>query len=150
MAYTYKKLTDVELVNYASEPNLLIEDNGDIKKIPAYNVAIPQVQADWNEEDADSPAFIINKPDLNDVVAGANVIAYTIKSGALYFNGSVATAQSVVDEWDSGAILRINTVSSVGASSGSVVDVSYTLNSGAIDSVTISYHSGADVTSVTL
>lgn len=32
MAYVYKKLTDVPLVESAIEPNVIIEDSGDIKK----------------------------------------------------------------------------------------------------------------------
>lgn len=32
MAYSYKKLADVTLVESAVEPNILIEDSGDIKK----------------------------------------------------------------------------------------------------------------------
>lgn len=34
MAYVYKKLTDVPLVESAIEPNVIIEDSGDIKKFP--------------------------------------------------------------------------------------------------------------------
>ena len=32
MAYSYKKLTDVALVETAETPNILIEEGGDIKK----------------------------------------------------------------------------------------------------------------------
>lgn len=109
MAYTYKKLTDVELVESATEPNLLIEDGGDIKKISASNIAVPQVRADWDEENESSPAFIMNKPDLSEVGGGANVVTYTIVSGALQLDGVATTAQAVADEWNNGSILRIKT-----------------------------------------
>ena len=39
MAYNYKKLADVTLVESTTEPNILIEDSGDIKKISASNIA---------------------------------------------------------------------------------------------------------------
>lgn len=51
MAYTYKKITDVDLVESAEAPNLLIEEGGDIKKIPSSNLDTPQTKADWEETD---------------------------------------------------------------------------------------------------
>jgi predicted ribosomally synthesized peptide with SipW-like signal peptide len=150
MAYTYKKLTDVELVESAVEPNLLIEDGGDIKKISASNIAVPQVNADWDEEDIESPAFIMNKPDLSEVGGGANVVTYTIVSGALMLDGVATTAQSVVDEWNNGSILRIDATTTTGGSLGSVVGISYTLASGAIAGATLSYYSDTMVSSVTI
>ena len=61
MAYTYKKLTDVDLVESATTPNLLIEEGGDIKKISASNLVTPQTKADWEETDPNSAAFILNQ-----------------------------------------------------------------------------------------
>lgn len=150
MAYTYKKLTDVELVESAVEPNLLIEDNGDIKKISASNIAVPQVKADWDEEDETSPAFIMNKPDLSKVGGGANVVTYTIESSALMLDGVAVTAQTVIDEWNNGSILRIDATTTTGGSSGSVVGISYTLASGAITGATLSYYSDTTITSLTI
>ena len=60
MAYNYKKLADVTLVESTTEPNILIEDSGDIKKISASNIATPQARADWEETDPNSFAFILN------------------------------------------------------------------------------------------
>ena len=79
MAYVYKKLTDVSLVESAIEPNVIIEDSGDIKKISAHNLVTPQTRADWEEKDPNSFAFILNKPDLSKV-GGANVVTYTISA----------------------------------------------------------------------
>lgn len=147
MAYTYQKLADVTLVDSAVEPNLLIEDGGDIKKISASNIAVPQVKADWNETDATSAAFILNKPDLSQVGGGgANVVTYTIVSGALQLDGVATTAQAVVDEWNNGSILRIADINR----SGSVVEVSYTAASGAVSAATLSYYSNSTIASITL
>lgn len=151
MAYTYQKLTDVTLVNSAVEPNLLIEDGGDIKKISASNIAVPQVKADWNETDATSAAFILNKPDLSQVGGGANVVTYTLGSGALMLNGVVTTAQAVIDEWNNGSILRIDETDTVsGGSIGEVPNISYAISSGSLASTTVYYYSNGTISSVTI
>ena len=149
MAYTYKKLTDVTLVESAGMPNLLIEDCGDIKKISASNLVTPQTKADWKEADPNSSAFILNKPDLSQV-GGANVITYTIANSALNLNGVAVTAQSVIDEWNNGSILRINETNSVvGGSIGAVSNINYSLGSGgALASTTIYYYSNGALTSL--
>ena len=144
MAYTYKKLTDVDLVESAETPNLLIEEGGDIKKISASNLVTPQTKADWDETDPNSAAFILNKPDLSQ--AGANVVTYTISnttSGTkLWLNNAAATSQSVIDEWKNGSILRINETNSVsGGSLGAVSNIVYTIASGALASTTVYYYS---------
>ena len=150
MTYTYKKLSDVTLVDNAVEPNLLIEDEGEVKKIPASNIAVPQVKADWEETDETSAAFIMNKPDLSQAGGGANVITYTINSGALMKDGIRVTAQEVADEWNNGSILRIGLVNSQGPSNvGNIVGV-YTWGSGSIYEATISYFSGSGATPLTL
>ena len=146
MAYTYQKLTDVTLVDSAVEPNLLIEDGGDIKKISASNIAVPQIKADWNETDATSAAFILNKPDLSQVGGGANVVTYTPGSGGLMLNGVLTTAQAVIDEWNNGSILRINNPNR----SSSVVEVTYTAASGVVSTATLSYYSNSAITSITI
>ena len=134
MAYNYKKLTDVALVESAETPNILIEDDGDIKKISASNLVTPQTKADWEETDPNSAAFILNKPDLSQA-GGANVVTYTISnttSGTkLWLNNAAATSQSVIDEWKNGSILRINETNSLsGGSLGAVSNIVYRLGSG--------------------
>lgn len=150
MAYTYKKLTDVTLVESAGMPNLLIEDGGDIKKISASNLVTPQTKADWKETDPNSSAFILNKPDLSQV-GGANVVTYTIANSALNLNGVAVTAQSVIDEWNNGSILRINETNSLsGGSLGAVSNIKYTIVSGALTSTTIYYYSNGMLTSLSI
>ena len=150
MAYTYKKLTDVDLVESATTPNLLIEEGGDIKKISASNLVTPQTKADWEETDPNSAAFILNKPDLSQV-GGANVITYTIASGVLNLNGVTVTRQSVIDEWKNGSILRIDETSALsGGSLGAVSNIEYTIASGALGSTTVYYYSNGVLTSLVI
>ena len=150
MAYNYKKLADVTLVESATEPNILIEDSGDIKKISASNIATPQTRADWEETDPNSFAFILNKPDLSQV-GGANVVTYTVAGSALNLNGVAVTAQSVIDEWKNGSILRIDeTNSTTGGSLGTVSNIKYTIASGALASTTIYYYSNGVLTSLSI
>lgn len=150
MAYTYKKLTDVALVESAETPNLLIEEAGDIKKIPASNLVTTQTKADWEETDPNSFAFILNKPDLSQV-GGANVVTYTIANNALNLNGVAVTAQSVIDEWNNGSILRINETNSLsGGSLGAISNIKYTIVSGALTSTTIYYYSNGILTSLSI
>ena len=150
MAYVYKKLTDVPLVESTIEPNIIIEDSGDIKKISASNLAAKQTRADWEETDPNSLAFILNKPDLSQV-GGANVITYTISGGALNLNGVTVARQSVIDEWKNGSILRINEANSLsGGSLGAVSNIEYTIASGALASTTVYYYSNGVLKSLSI
>ena len=150
MAYSYKKLTDVTLVESAEMPNLLIEEGGDIKKISASNLITTQTKADWEETDPNSFAFILNKPDLSQV-GGAKVVTYTIVNRVLSLNGTAVSAQSVVDEWNNGSILRINeTNSSSGGSLGAVSNIKYTIASGALTSAVVYYYSNGTLGSLTI
>ena len=150
MAYSYKKLTDVALVESAETPNLLIEEGGDIKKISVSNLVTPQTKADWEETDPNSFAFILNKPDLSQV-GGAKVVTYTIVNSALNLNGVAVAAQSVIDEWNNGSILRINeTNSSSGGSLGAVSNIKYTIASGALTSTIVYYYSNGALKSLTI
>lgn len=150
MAYTYKKLADVTLVESAAEPNILIEDSGDVKKISANNLVTPQTRADWEETNPNSFAFILNKPDLSQI-GGANVVTYTISAGVLKLNGVAVTAQSVIDEWKNGSILRINETNTIsGGSLGAVSNIKYTIISGALSSTTIYYYSNGTLASLSI
>ena len=150
MAYTYKKLADVPLVESAEAPNLLIEEGGDVKKISSSNLVTPQTKADWAETDPNSAAFILNKPDLSQI-GGTNVVTYTIANSALNLNGVAVTAQSVIDEWNNGSILRINETNSLsGGSLGAISNIKYTIVSGALTSTTIYYYSNGILTSLSI
>ena len=144
MAYNYKKLADVNLVESAVEPNILIEDSGDIKKISAPNLVTTQVKADWEETDPNSAAFILNKPDLSQT-GGANVVTYTVAGGVLKLNGVAVTRQSVIDEWKNGSILRIDE----GQSLSEIYSIFYTVASGSTlpSTATIYYYSEGSPTS---
>lgn len=144
MAYSYKKLVDVTLVESAVEPNILIEDSGDIKKISAPNLVTTQVKADWEETDPNSAAFILNKPDLSQT-GGANVVTYTVAGGVLNLNGVAVTRQSVIDEWKKGSILRIDE----GQSLSEIYSIFYTIASGSTlpSTATIYYYSEGSPTS---
>ena len=144
MAYNYKKLADVTLVESAVEPNILIEDSGDIKKISAPNLVTTQVKADWEETNPNSAAFILNKPDLSQT-GGANVITYTVAGSTLNLNGVAVTAQSVIDEWKNGSILRIDE----GQSLSEIYSIFYTIASGSTlpSTATIYYYSEGSPTS---
>lgn len=151
MAYAYKKLTDVALVESAETPNVLIEDSGDIKKIPSSNLVTLQTKADWAETDPNSSAFILNKPDLSQAGGGANVVTYTISGTSLKLNGVAVTRQSVIDEWKNGSILRIDETSALsGGSLGAVSNIKYTIASGALTSTTIYYYSNGVLTSLSI
>lgn len=150
MAYTYKKLADVPLVESAEAPNLLIEEGGDVKKISSSNLVTPQTKADWAETDPNSSAFILNKPDLSQI-GGTNVVTYTIANGVLNLNGVAVTSQSVIDEWNKGSILRINETNSLsGGSLGAVSNIKYLLGSGgsSLNTVTIYYYSDGTLKSL--
>ena len=154
MAYTYKKLTDVTLVESAKAPNILIEDDGDIKKISSSNLVTPQTKADWEETDPNSFAFILNKPDLSQA-GGANVVTYTISnttSGTkLWLNNAAVASQSVIDEWKNGSILRINEANSLsGGSLGAVSNIEYRIASGALASTTVYYYSNGVLKSLSI
>ena len=150
MAYTYKKLTDVTLVESAEAPNILIEYDGDIKKISSSNLVTPQTKADWEETDPNSFAFILNKPDLSQA-GGANVVTYTISGTKLWLNNAAATSQSVIDEWKNGSILRINETNSLsGGSLGAVSNIEYTIVSGALASTTVYYYSNGVLKSLSI
>lgn len=153
MAYDFVKLSETTLVESAADPNLLIEDSGEIKRISANNIATPQVQSDWNETDINNPAFILNKPEN---IGGSNIITYTLSSGGLTFNGIATTAQSVVDAWNNGNVLRISRVSNIAGgishTEGNVVGIYYSLSGGKIidKSCVISYYISQSIQNITI
>ena len=106
MSYEFIKLSEVEQVETSYNANLIIEENGEIKRLPVDKVGggHQQVQADWNETDDTSPAYIANKPDFS----GATVVKYTLDCGGqMYINGEAQTVQQVADNWERGVTMRI-------------------------------------------
>lgn len=147
MAYNFTKLSDAELVeSTVSTPNILIEEKGDIKRISADDIATPQVQADWNETDSGSKAFILNKPEV-----GPKAITYVEDSG-LHLgdaNGPLVTAQEVIDAWNSGSILRIGYSDENYGTFGSIIGIAYGMDSGTLRT-DISYTSGSGISTLTV
>lgn len=69
--------------------------------------------------------------------------------GALNLNGVAVTAQSVIDEWKNGSILRIDETNTIsGGSLGAVSNIKYTIASGALASTTIYYYSNGALKSL--
>lgn len=147
MAIQTKKLSEVEVIESAVNPNLIIEDAGEIKRIPPEAIAPSQVQADWAETDASSPAYILNKPESLGG-GGGEIVYYYLNSGNLTEEATSALASkaTVVDQWNAGARIRIR-IGFGNTTSGDVIGVSYSLANGAISSnVTLSYVQGGSTT----
>ena len=111
MAYKYTKLSDVELTNVAdNSTNLLVEREGTIQKLNVKDLTPANVQPDWDETNEDSPAFILNKPDLSQVGGGGAKITYFVLSGNVIKreDGSNAPTQEVFDAFTSGIVLLKN------------------------------------------
>lgn len=144
MAIQTKKLSEVEVIESPINPNFIIEDEGEIKRIPPEAITPSQVQADWEETDASSPAYILNKPESLGGGGGEVVYYYLSVGGGLQEEATSAPASKakVVDQWNTGEKIRIRN-SLNGTISGDVIGVSYSLGSG---NVTLSYVSGGSTT----
>ena len=147
MAIQTTKLSEVEVIESPVNPNFIIEDEGEIKRIPPEAITPAQVQADWEETDASSPAYILNKPESLGG-GGGEIVYYYVASGILMEEATSAAASkaTLVNQWNAGARIRIrNGLNST--TSGDVIGVSYSLLSGAISSnVTLSYVQGVNTT----
>ena len=143
MAIQTTKLSEVEVIESPVNPNFIIEDRGEIKRIPPEAITPAQVQADWEETDASSPAYILNKPES--LGGGGGEIVYYYLSGVGLWEeatSALASKATVVDQWNTGARIRIRN-SLNGTISGDVIGVSYSLGSG---DVILSYVSGGTTT----
>lgn len=140
MAIQTTKLSEVEVIESPVNPNFIIEDEGEIKRISPEAIAPSQVQADWAETDASSPAYILNKPES---LGGGGEIVYYYLSGSILMEEATSAQASkakVIDQWNGGARIRIRQGSTL-PTSGDVIGISYALGSGGIISsnVTLSY-----------
>lgn len=142
MAIQTTKLSEVEVIESPVNPNFIIEDEGEIKRIPPEAITPSQVQADWEETDASSPAYILNKPES--LGGGGKIVYYYLSGVGLWEEATsvMASKATVVDQWNTGARIRIRN-SLNGTISGDVIGVSYSLGSG---NVTLSYVSGGSTT----
>lgn len=156
MAYTYAKLSEVDLIKSANNPNFLIEEDGEIKRIPASEFSMAQVKADWEEEDPNSAAYILNKPDsMGTGDAGSAVIKYELASSLVYYKtesgrGAQVTPENIRDDWNSGATLRL--INSGNQNEYNIQSVYYSFLSGSdtLDNVIISYIYKGGYTSTTI
>lgn len=141
MAIQTTKLSEVGVIESPVNPNFIIEDEGEIKRIPPEAITPSQVQADWEETDASSPAYILNKPES---LGGGEIVYYYLSGSILMEEATSAQASkaTVVDQWNTGARIRIRN-SLNGTISGNVIGVNYSLGSG---DVTLSYVSGGSTT----
>lgn len=109
MAYDFAKLSEVPVAESITDNcNILVEDNGEIKRTAQSNISASQVQANWNEDDETSPAFIMNKPSN----LGGGVTWFTVKDsyisrGDAYRPGETPSANEVVTAFNNGTV-RIN------------------------------------------
>ena len=142
MAIQTTKLSEVEIIESPVNPNFIIEDEGEIKRIPPEAITPSQVQADWDETDASSPAYILNKPES--LGGGGEIVYYFLSSSTLMeeATSAIASKATLVDQWNTGARIRIRN-SLNGTISGDVIGVNYSLGSGG---VTLSYVSGGTTT----
>lgn len=144
MAIQATKLSEVEVIESPVNPNFIIEDEGEIKRIPPEAITPAQVQADWAETDASSPAYILNKPESLGG-GGGEIVYYYLSGGGLWEEATSALASmaTVVDQWNTGARIRIKD-SLTSTTSGDVIGVSYLPGSGGatFSNVTLSYVPG--------
>lgn len=143
MAIQTTKLSEVEVIESPVNPNFIIEDEGEIKRIPPEAITPSQVQADWEETDTSSPAYILNKPES--LGGGGEIVYYYLSYGGGLLEeatSAMASKATVIDQWNTGARIRIRN-SLNGTISGDVIGISYSLGSG---NVTLSYVSGGTTT----
>ena len=124
MAIQTTKLSEVEVIESPVNPNFIIEDKGEIKRIPPEAITPSRVQSDWDETDTSSPAYILNKPESLGG-GGGQVLQYYLDSGILkeQITSAAASKATLVNQWNTGARIRIiNGLNST--TSGDVIGVS--------------------------
>jgi hypothetical protein len=99
-----KNITDVPMAESAEGLNLIVNDNGAAKQIAASAVG---AQADWNETDETSPAFIMNKPDM--ISGGNGCVVYTTTRGLFYYgnwetDGTQVSYSDFMNDFSNGVV----------------------------------------------
>lgn len=127
MAYNFVKLNEVELTDSPYNPNFLVEDDGDIKRVPAEAIVVAGVQSDWDEEDENSPAYILNKPED----FGGQTVFYVDNSGSIVYedDGSPVTPLGLLEDFSNGNVKILNENSS-GGSCYTVLNIEFSYASG--------------------
>ena len=127
----FMKLSEVPVVEKASDAYILVEEGGEIKRLHVQDLEAPQVQADLSEEDPTKPSYVHGKEDFSGGGGGAGIITYTVNSGLWYNTDSGSarvTAEKALDDWDSGSLIRLD----FGDILRNVLSVEYQNNSGSI------------------
>lgn len=91
MAYTFTKLSDVEVVEAAStEANILIEENGEIKKTPAAILL--------NQTESVAPVKVSYDESLY----------RSVWNGTAYADGEYVDFDKLVEDFDNGVDIRVS------------------------------------------
>lgn len=131
MAYEMRRLSEVpEVENVNSDATVLIEQNGEVARAHKGKIG---AQADWNETDETSPAFIMNKP-----IGGSVDNFYFVSNGAYYGfvhgvdeTGEQVSGQALKDSFDSGNVVLLSGFGMAydEGSTGTSMMIGYTLSS---------------------
>lgn len=92
-----KKITEVPVVENVENINLIANSNGTAVQVAANQIG---AQADWNETDESSPAFIMNKP----TSLGGGVVMYGIYRGIYDVNGNSVTWEEFAEAFHNGVV----------------------------------------------
>lgn len=92
-----KKITEVPVVESTENINLLANSNGSAVQVAANKIG---AQADWNETDEASPAFIMNKP----TSLGGGVVSYYVYNGIFDLEGNKVEWETFVNAFNSGVV----------------------------------------------
>lgn len=130
MAYDFTKLSEVPVAESVTDNcNILVEDNGEIKRTAQSNISASQVQANWNEDDASSPAFIMNKP--SNLGGGATWFAVSdsyISRGDTYRPGETPSANEVVTAFNNGTVrIKYGSFAACNIAAGNGTLINYTV-----------------------
>jgi hypothetical protein len=98
-----KKITEVPVVENVENINLIANSNGAAVQVAANQIG---AQADWNETDESSPAFIMNKP-TSLGGGGVEVVTYVISEPSIMDpDYNVITAATLIQKFNAGATIR--------------------------------------------
>ena len=95
--YEFTKLSEVPAVETVKDNlNVLVEQDGEIGKVAKTQIG---AQADWNETDETSPAYILNKPEVGS--SGGKPVFFYISNGIRKDskNGEIASADEIVEAY---------------------------------------------------
>ena len=136
-----RNIADLPIATSTDDLNLIVNDNGSAKQIAASAV---RAQANWDETDETSPAFIMNKP----VISGGNAVAYHLTSATLYKDSlysDAVTWSEFQDAFMSG-VVRLYNINVTGAI-GTII--AYAPNTSNGNKITLYYNAGGSTSILT-